>query len=43
MSFYMIHDRYGIITELGILSFYMIRDRYGIITEFRIRALLYDT
>ena len=39
----MIRDRYGIITELRILSFYMIRDRYGIITEFRIRALLYDT
>ena len=42
MSFYMIRDRYGIITELRILSFYMIRDRYGIITELRIRILLYD-
>ena len=39
----MIRDRYGIITELGILSFYIIRDRYGIITELRIRILLYDT
>ena len=40
MSFYMIRDRYGIITELRILVFYMIRDRYGIITELRIRILL---
>ena len=43
MSFYMIRDRYGIITELRILVFYMIRDRYGIITELRIRVLLYNT